>query len=352
MSFATSIMPGSTISMSDNSTFLPEKLPRRVGLLGGGTIGGGWAARFILNGVDVRLYDPAPGAVDRVQAILANARRLYRQLTQVPLPAEGALTVVESIAEAVADVDLVQESAPERLELKQQLLAAASRATAPDTLVCSSTSGLRPSLLQADMDHPERLLVAHPFDPVYLLPLVELCAGQRAVPKALARAADIYRAVGMHPLVVRKEVDGFIANRLQQAMWREALWLVHDDVASLQEIDDAVRYSFGLRRAVVGAFRMGGGGAAGMRRFMEQWGSQLKWPLTKFTNVPELTDAFLDRLAEQSDAQVKSDNLTTSELERKRDDCLVAVLAGLRLQRYGAGETVALWERALLDRGP
>ncbi|WP_247445311.1 3-hydroxyacyl-CoA dehydrogenase family protein, partial [Bradyrhizobium sp. 38] len=139
---------------------------------------------------------------------------------------------------------------------------------------------------------------------------------------------------------------------LQQAMWREALWLVHDDVASLQEIDDAVRYSFGLRRAVVGAFRMGGGGAAGMRRFMEQWGSQLKWPLTKFTNVPELTDAFLDRLAEQSDAQVKSDNLTTSELERKRDDCLVAVLAGLRLQRYGAGETVALWERALLDRGP
>ncbi|WP_247445314.1 3-hydroxyacyl-CoA dehydrogenase NAD-binding domain-containing protein, partial [Bradyrhizobium sp. 38] len=187
--------------MSDNSTFLPEKLPRRVGLLGGGTIGGGWAARFILNGVDVRLYDPAPGAVDRVQAILANARRLYRQLTQVPLPAEGALTVVESIAEAVADVDLVQESAPERLELKQQLLAAASRATAPDTLVCSSTSGLRPSLLQADMDHPERLLVAHPFDPVYLLPLVELCAGQRAVPKALARAADIYRAVGMHPLV-------------------------------------------------------------------------------------------------------------------------------------------------------
>ncbi|MGY3464735.1 MULTISPECIES: 3-hydroxyacyl-CoA dehydrogenase NAD-binding domain-containing protein [unclassified Bradyrhizobium] len=317
--------------------------------MGGGVIGGGWAARFMLNGVDVRLYGPSAGALERVEKILLKARRAYRRLTQVPLPPEGSLTVVESVADAVRDVELVQESAPERLDLKQPLLAAASRAAAPDTLICSSSSGLAPSLLQAQMNHPERLLVAHPFNPAYLMPLVELCAGQHTRPETLARAAAIYRSVGMHPLVVRKEVDGFIANRLQEAMWREALWLVHDGVATVQEVDDAVRYSFGLRRAILGPFRIGGG-AVGMRRYMEQWGPMLKCPWTKLTDVPELTDAFLDRLAEQSELQASVENLTFPELEEKRDDCLVSVLQALRTQRYGAGETLARWEQVLRKR--
>ncbi|MDA9505219.1 hypothetical protein XI09_11075 [Bradyrhizobium sp. CCBAU 11386] len=322
-------------------------MPRTVGLLGGGVIGGGWAARFLLNGVNVRLYDPSPGAVEYVQKMLASARRAYRRLTPLPLPPEGALTVAETVAEAVHGVELVQESAPERLELKQELLAAADRETAPDTLICSSTSGLRPSLLQARMQHPDRLLVAHPFNPVYLLPLVELCAGQGAAPETLARAAEIYRAVGMHPIVVRKEMDGFIANRLQEAMWREALWLVHDDVATVQEVDDAIRYSFGLRRAVVGPFRVGGGGT-GMRQFLEKWGPGLKWPWTKLTDVPELTDSFVNKLVKQTDA--RDENPTGPELEQKRDECLVAVLQGLRSQNYGAGETLARWERNLRNR--
>lgn len=337
--------------MSESSASPSEARPRAVGLLGGGIVGGGWAARFILNGVDVRLYGPSSGAVERVQKVLAKARRAYGRLTQVPLPAEGALTVVDSVADAVRDVELVQESAPERLDLKQQLLRTASRAAAPGTLICSSTSGFRPTLLQKKIEYPERLLVAHPFNPVYLLPLVELCAGQRTVPESLARAAEIYRAVGMHPLVVRKEVDGFIANRLQEAMWREALWLVHNDVANVQEVDDAVRYSFGLRRAVIGPFRIAGG-AIGMRRYMEQWGPMLKFPWTKLTDVPELTEAFLEKLAEQSDAQAATENLTVAELEEKRDDGLVAVLQGLRAQGFGAGETLARWERGLRDRVP
>ncbi|WP_461195540.1 3-hydroxyacyl-CoA dehydrogenase NAD-binding domain-containing protein [Bradyrhizobium sp. UFLA06-06] len=325
---------------------MPEKRVRAAGLLGSGIIGGGWAARLVLNGVDVRLYDPAPDAVERVQETLANARRAYGRLTQVPLPAEGALTVVESVADAVRGVELVQESAPERLELKQQLLAAAARAASPDTLICSSTSGLRPSLLAVGVDHPERLLVAHPFNPVHLLPLVELCAGQSTAPETVVRASEIFRAVGMHPLVVRKEVEGFIANRLQEAMLREALWLVHDDVASVQEIDDAICYSFGLRRAVVGPFSIGGGGAA-MRHLMEKWEPELRSPWTKYTDIPEHNEAFLDK---QSDA--RDDNLTIAELEQKRDDCLVAVLQGLRAQGYGAGETLARWEQGLRDRAP
>ncbi|KRP88607.1 hypothetical protein AOQ73_27735 [Bradyrhizobium pachyrhizi] len=332
------------------SSKLSERRPRAVGLLGGGVIGGGWAARFVLNGVDVRLYGRSPGALERVQKMLANARRAYQRLTLVPMPAEGSLTVVKSVEDAVRGVELVQESAPERLELKQQLLATASRAAAPETLICSSTSGLRPSLLQAEMDHPDRLLVAHPFNPVYLLPLVELCAGQSTAPEALARAAEIYRSVGMHPLVMRKEVDGFIANRLQEAVFREALWLVHDDLATVQEVDDAVCYSFGLRRPVIGpvqGYRITVAETSA-RRAMERFGPELKLPWTKLTEVPEFTDAFLDKLAEQSDAQ--AGNMTIPELEQKRDDCLVAVLQGLRAQGHGAGETLARWEQGLRDR--
>lgn len=333
--------------MPKQSKFAPERRPQAVGLLGGGIIGSGWIARFVLNGVDVRLYRRSPSAMDRVQTTLTNARRAYGQLTSLPLPAEGALTIVNSVAEAVRDVELVQESAPESLELKQQLLSIASRAAAPETLICSSTSGFRPSLLQAEMEHPERLLVAHPFNPVYLLPLVELCAGQSTAPQVVERAAEIYRSVGMHPLVVRKEVDGFVANRLQEAMWREALWLVHDDVATAQEINDAIRYSFGLRRAIIGPFPIASGGT-GMRQFMNLWGPMLKWPWSKLTDVPELTSAFLDKLAEQSDA--RAERLTAPELEQKRDDCLTAILRGLRSQGYGAGETLENWERGLRSR--
>lgn len=323
-----------------------EKWPGAIGLLGGGVIGGGWAARFVLNGIDVRLYDPAPNAVESVQKVLANARRAFRKLTMVPLPPEGALTVVESVPDAVRGVDFVQESAPERLELKQQLLAAAGRAAAPGTLICSSTSGFRPSLLQAEMDDPGCFLVAHPFQPVYMLPLVELCAGEHTVPEALKRAAAIYRAIGMHPLVVRKEVDGFIANRLQDAISREALSLVRDNLATLQDIDDAVRFSWALIRAGIGSYRMAGGGT-GMRQSIEQWAFKVPWLAEK----PELDAAFLDEMAEQADAQAEADPLPIP-LEHKRDDLLVALLHGLRSQGYGPGETLARWEQGLRVRAP
>lgn len=317
------------------------KLPRAVGLLGGGIIGGGWAARFVLNGVSIRLYDPAPGAAEAVRNIVVNARRAYQRMA-LPLPAEGSLTLVDTVEEAVRDVELVQESAPERLDLKQQLLAKASRAAAPRILICSSTSGFMPSALQEGVDHPERVIVAHPFNPVYLLPLVELCAGRYADPRVLERAAEIFRSVGMHPLVVRKEIGGFIANRIQEAIWREGLWLVHDDVATLEEVDDAIRYSFGLRLAVNGPFHSSGGGAS-MRQSMEKWG-EVRSQWTNFP-APKHDDAFLDKLAAQSDA--RREKMTTAQIEQKRDERLVAVLQGLRGEAYGAGESFTHWERAL-----
>jgi carnitine 3-dehydrogenase len=211
----------------------------------------------------------------------------------------------------------------------------------------SSTSGLRPTVLQADMTGPERLTVGHPFNPVYLLPLVEVCGGARTAPETVTRAAAVYRSLGMRPLVVRREIDGFVADRLLEALWREALWLVADGVATVGEIDDAIRLGAGLRWSFMGtflAYRMAGGDA-GMRGFLEHFGPALEWPWTKLTDVPELTDELVDRITTQSDTQAAGRSLR--ELERERDDRLVAVLQALRSQDAGAGKVLAVHEARL-----
>jgi carnitine 3-dehydrogenase / betainyl-CoA thioesterase len=323
-----------------------------VGLLGGGVIGGGWAARFVLNGIDVRLYDPDPDAPRKVDLMLENARHALGRLTYAPLPAPGGLTFVASPEEAAEGASFIQENAPERIDLKRELLAAASRVAPSEVVIASSTSGLLPSLLQEGMEHPDRLTVGHPFNPVYLLPLVEVCGGAATAPEAIERAAELYRSVGMHPLVVRREVDGFIADRLLEAIWREALWLVHDEVATVEEIDDAIRYGPGLRWSSMGTFLLYriAGGEAGMRHFMEQFGPALQWPWSKLTDVPDLTEELLERIVQQSDTQAAGRSV--NELERLRDDCLVAVLQALRANGVGAGETVADYERMLIERTP
>jgi carnitine 3-dehydrogenase len=267
----------------------------------------------------------------------------------VPLPTEGKLSYATTIEQAVAGADFIQESTPERLALKQDLLASVSAAAAPDALICSSTSGLRPSDLQERMRSPERLVVGHPFNPVYLVPLVEVCGGARTSPEAIERATGVYRALGMQPVVVRNEIDGFLADRLMEAMWREALWLVHDGVATTQELDDVIRYGPGLRWAFLGTFltyRIAGG-EQGMRHFIAQFGPALQAPWTKLTDVPEMTESFIERIVEQSDLQAAGRSI--AELELERDDCLVALLQALRTHGEGAGETVARWERALLE---
>lgn len=325
---------------------------RTVGILGGGVIGSGWAARFALNGVAVRFYDIDLEAPRKMNEVLANARRAYNKMTLATLPPEGTITFVATPEEAVTEVDFVQESAPERLELKQELLAQASRAASPDTVFGSSTSGLLPTRLQEKMTHPERLVVGHPFNPVYLLPLVEVCGGSKTSQEVMTRAEDVYKQIGMKPLMLKKEIDGFVADRLLEALWREALWLVNDGVATVEEIDDAVRFGAGLRWSFMGTFltyRIAGG-EAGMRHFMAQFGPTLKWPWTKLMDVPELTNELLDRVVAQSDTQAAGKSIR--ELETLRDDCLVAVMQGLRSVGFGAGETLADYERLLVSRAP
>jgi carnitine 3-dehydrogenase len=323
---------------------------KTVGLVGGGVIGAGWAARFLMNGADVAVYDPDPEIGRKIEAVLANARRAWGKLVPADLlPPEGRLKLAASPVDAVAGADFVQESLPEREDLKRRILAEIDAALPGDVVIGSSTSGLLPSRLQADMAHPERLVVGHPFNPVYLLPLVEICGGEKTSAATKARAEAVYRAIGMHPLHVRKEIDGFIADRLLEALWREALWLVEDGIATTAEIDDAVRYGAGLRWSFMGTFLIYrlAGGEAGMRHFLAQFGPALKLPWTKL-EAPELTDGLVERVATQSDDQAAGVDIRA--LERKRDDCLVGVLKALKAEGYAAGATVGDYAAALAAR--
>ena len=321
----------------------------RAAVVGAGVVGAGWAARFLLNGWDVAVHDPAPGAERALARTLDNARRSLPALYDRPLPPEGRLAFHGDIAGAVADAGWVQESAPERLEAKRAVLRRIEAHAPEGAVVASSTSGFRPSDLAAGAARPGRVLVAHPFNPVYLIPLVEVVAPAGAPPEAAERAARLLSGIGMKPLVLRREIDAHIADRLMEAAWREALWLVRDGVATTAEIDDAIRHGFGLRWAQMGLFETFriAGGEAGMRHFLAQFGPALRWPWSRLTDTPELDGALADRIAAQSDEQ--SGHMTIRELERARDDNLVAILRALKRRGAGAGAVVAAHEAA---RGP
>ena len=313
----------------------------RAVCVGGGVIGAGWAARLILNGIDVTVCDPADGTEDRVRTVVANAERATNALIDGAPPNQGSLTFSKDIALAASGAGLIVESVPERIEIKHEVYRAAEACAPDDALIASSTSGIIPSELQKGMTHPERLVVAHPFNPVYLLPCVEIVPGAQTSDETVSRAETFYRGLGMEPIVLRKEIEAFVADRLLEAMWRESLWLIKDGIATTQQIDDVIRTGFGLRFAQMGIFETYrlGGGEAGMRHFLKQFGPALKWPWTKLMDVPDLTDELIERIASQSDSQ--SGNFAIGDLERIRDDNLVAILQALKAQDWGAGQSIS-----------
>lgn len=319
----------------------------KAAIVGGGVIGGGWAARFLLNGWDVAIFDPDPEAQRKIGEVLNNARRSLPALYDAALPAEGRLTFHQDLATAVTGAQWIQESVPERLAVKRGVLAEIQQAAPDSAVIGSSTSGFRPSQLQERTIRPGQILVCHPFNPVYLLPLVEVVPSPRNDPDILRSCQEILTGLGMKPLLVRREIDAHIADRLMEAVWREALWLINDDIATTAEIDDAIRHGFGLRWAQMGLFETYriAGGEAGMRHFIQQFGPALKWPWTKLMDVPDLRDELVENIAQQSDAQ--SGRYSIRELERIRDDNLVAILRGLKRAPWGAGEVVASHETRL-----
>ena len=323
----------------------------KAACVGGGVIGGAWVARFALAGIDVKIFDPHPEAERIIGEVMANAERAYAMLTMAPLPPKGKLTFCKSIEEAVQDADWIQESVPERLELKRGVITKIDAAARPDALIGSSTSGLLPSDLQAEMHHPERMFVAHPYNPVYLLPLVELVGGKKTSKATIERAMLGVEQIGMKGVVIAKEIEAFVGDRLLEALWREALWLIQDDICDTETLDNVMRYSFGMRWAQMGLFETYriAGGEAGMRHFLAQFGPCLKWPWTKFTDVVDLDDALVEKIGAQSDAQAAGRSIR--ELERIRDENLVGIMHALKSgnggEGWGAGKLLADFETKL-----
>ncbi|MCP4207752.1 MAG: carnitine 3-dehydrogenase [Shimia sp.] len=315
-------------------------MTKTAAIIGGGVIGGGWAARFLLNGWDVRVFDPDPEAERKIGEVIANARVSLPGLSDTALPPEGRLSFHETMSEAVAGASWMQESVPERLELKRKVYQTLQEYCDPGAILGSSTSAFKPSELQGCATRPEQIVVTHPFNPVYLMPLVELVPTEKNAPELVARAKKTLKGVGMFPLHVRKEIDAHIADRFLEAVWREALWLVKDGVATTEEIDEAIRMGFGIRWAQMGLFdtyRVAGG-EAGMKHFMAQFGPCLEWPWTKLMDVPEFTDELVDLIAGQSDAQ--SGHMSIREMERIRDNNLVSMMRALKAQNFASGKVL------------
>jgi carnitine 3-dehydrogenase len=326
-------------------------VPRTTfGIAGTGVIGAGWAARALGRGLDVVVCDPAAGAEQRVRDVVARAWPAMTRLGLYPGADPGRLSFAGSLEEVAARAGFVQEAVPEDLATKRSVLGPLDAVAGPDVVIASSTSGLRPTALQAGLRHPERLVVGHPFNPVYLLPLVEVVAGEVTTPEAVACAIAVYEDLDMHPLVVRREIDGFLSDRLLESVWREVLHLVAEGVATTAELDEAISYGPGLRWAAMGTnltYHLAGGDG-GMAQMLAQFGPALAWPWARFAAPPltlELTAALVDGTAEQAAGR------SVDELTRLRDDALVSVMHALRGTGLGAGQVVARREARTLAAG-
>ena len=323
---------------------------RTIGLAGTGVIGTGWAVRVLARGHDVVAWDPAAGAEERLRAAVERAWPSATRLGLFPGADPGRLRWVAGPSEVAESADFVQESAPEDEAVKQPLLSRLDAAADPGTPIASSSSGLVPSRLAAPLIHPDRFLIGHPFNPVYLLPLVEVVPGEATSGETVAAAVAHYDDLVMHPLVVRNEIEGYLSDRLQEALWRENLHLVNDGVATTAELDGAIIYGPGLRWAAMGTnltFHLAGGDG-GMRHMLSQFGPALKLPWTRLV-APELTDDLVEAMAAGCEEQAAGRSV--AELEQQRDDCLLAVMRALRAVGVGAGRLVAEREARILAAG-
>lgn len=318
-----------------------------LGVVATGVIGGGWTVRALSRGWDVLAWDPAPDADVKLADYIERAWPSVTDLGLFDGAAPGRVTFVDRVEDVAEAADWIQTSAPENESIKIDLLTKVAAVAPQETVIASSSSGLLPSRLQADLRHPERFVIGHPFNPVYLLPLVEIVPGELTSIETVDRAKAHYDDLVMHPLVVRKEIEGYISDRLQEALWREILHMVNEGVATTEELDDAIAYGPGLRWAGMGTnltFHLAGG-QGGMRHMLAQFGPALKLPWTKL-EAPELTDQLIDDMA--TGCEIQAGDRSIDELERLRDDYVLAVMKALEPIGLGAGEIQAQ-RRARID---
>lgn len=311
--------------------------PTLVGIIGTGVIGTGWVARLLAKGNPVIAWDPSPGFAERLESEIQRLWPTLQKNGVADSASPDLLTCAETLEDACKVAEFVQESVPEDLEIKHEVHRRIDAATNKEAIVASSSSGLLPSDIQKVCKHPDRFLIGHPFNPVYLLPLVELVPGKSTSHATMASAEAHYKALNMHPLVLQKEVEGYLSDRLQEALWREALHLVNDGVATTRQLDDAIIYGPGLRWAIMGTcltFHLAGG-KGGMRHMLEQFGPALKLPWTHL-EAPELNDQLIERMVSGTAEQAEGQSI--DELEKLRDDCLIEIMGALAKFEVGAGK--------------
>ncbi|MGQ0485426.1 MAG: 3-hydroxyacyl-CoA dehydrogenase NAD-binding domain-containing protein [Hyphomicrobiales bacterium] len=306
-----------------------------VGIAGTGLIGAGWAARLLIRGFDVIAYDVQPAAEARLRAAIKVAWPSMAKL-QLRKLKRGKLTFTTDLKEMASKADFIHEAAPEREDLKIRLFRDIDAAARPEVIIASSSSGFLPTRLQSQCRHPERVIVGHPFNPVYLLPLVETVPGTATSEDAMHRAGAYFEAIGMHVLRLKKEIDGYICDRLQEALWREALNILDKDIGTTGDIDDSIVYSAGLRWAFMGSFLTYhlAGGAGGMRDFIKQFDPALELPWTDL-KFPKWNAALEKRLVEGCEAQ--AGGRSVAAIEAKRNAILVDMMKLFRKHKVGAG---------------
>ncbi len=312
---------------------------KTVGIAGTGLIGAGWAARLLIRGFDVIAYDVHPTAETKLRAAIDVAWPSMSKLLGAA-GKKGKLHFTTDLKEMAAKADFIHEAAPEREDLKVKLFRDIDAIARPDVIIASSSSGFLPTVLQSQCQHPERVIIGHPFNPVYLLPLVETVPGEKTSSDAMDRAGVYFESIGMQVLRLKKEIEGYICDRLQEALWREALHILNKDVGTTGDIDDSIIYSAGMRWAFMGSFLTYhvAGGPGGMRHFISQFDPTLELPWTDL-KFPKWNDTLEKNLIEGCEAQ--SAGQSVAEIEAKRNDVLVDMMKLFKHHKVGAGLVLA-----------
>ena len=302
---------------------------RRIACIGAGPIGGGWAAWFLAKGYQVTVYLHDMAEEASLRSLIDTAWVSLESIGLEQGATRNNLACTNDLSAAVTDADFVQECAPEDLGLKRALYARLGEIVAGNVVIASSTSGLPMTDIQADCPSPGRTVVGHPFNPPYLLPLVEVVGGAQTDPEAVRWVVEFYRFAGKAPLALSREIPGFIATRLQEAMWREVLHMIDNDEATVEQIDFAIVNGPGPRWAMMGpclTYHLGGG-EGGMAYCLDQFGPALKLPWTRL-EAPELKQDLRERLIAGADQLAGGRDY--AELNRERDRGLVAIARALK----------------------
>lgn len=309
---------------------------KTLGLAGAGVIGAGWAARALYHGLKVIVFDPSPESQAKLKDAVLTAWPSLTDLNGEKEYPSANLSFTSDLKEMAQASDWIQESAPEREDLKISLFADIDQHADPHTIIASSSSGFLPTSLQSKCQHPERVVIGHPFNPVYLLPLVEIVAGKKTSYETVERAAEFYTSIGMHPLKLKNEIEGYVCDRLQEALWREALHIVNRDAGTTADIDDAIIYSAGLRWAFMGPFMTYhlAGGEGGMAHFLSQFDPELELPWTDL-GFPKWSDELEQKLI--SGCEEQAQGKTYQQWASKRNAVLVDIIKVLEKHGIGAG---------------